>query len=131
MRLSMTRSMVKIGVVEHQRPSHRLDVHDNDAEFGSLAYVMAKSAAFRYRSAAVTLCLLRGTGEIKINDISVDYHEGKWIEIPSKSEYELLPETDTVMLELAKPTRAFGDSAENPVASINPMRSSGSAVRTR
>jgi mannose-6-phosphate isomerase-like protein (cupin superfamily) len=131
MRLSMTKSMVKIEVDEHRRPSRRLDVHDDDAEFGSLAYVKANSPAFRYRSAAVTLCLLRGKGKIKINDSSVEYHEGKWIEIPRKSEYEILPETDTVMLELAKPTRTFGDSAENPAAPITTIRSSGSAARAR
>jgi hypothetical protein len=127
----MTESMAKIRLAERQRPSHRFNVRDDDAEFGSLAYVMAKSSAFRYQSAAVTLCLLRGKGKIKINDSSVEYHEGKWIEIPLKSEYEILPETDTVMLELAKPARAFDDAAENPVAPITSICSSGSAARAR
>jgi hypothetical protein len=125
----MTGSIAKIRIAERQRPIHRTDVQDDDAESGSFAYMMAKSSVRRYRSAAVTLCLLRGAGTIKINKRSIEYHEGKWIEIPDKSEYEILPEADTVMLELPKRTRAFGDAADTPVSPMIPTRSSGSVGR--
>jgi hypothetical protein len=72
-----------------------------------------KHAEYRHETFAVTLCFVRGTGGIAFNGNRVEYG-GKWFEIQPGMDYEIFPETDTVMLTLQKPTSHDFDTNEDP-----------------
>ena len=95
-----------------QLPNRTIHVYKDDPGLGALTYVNPhdKGVEYRYETSAATLCFIRGEGKIVINGGLVDY-SGKWFEIPRFVEYQILPETDTVMLTIQKPAEdADGDS---------------------
>jgi hypothetical protein len=93
----------KIGV-EHLAGNRSLHVHKDESAFGNFIHIKPqdKSVDYRFETSAVTLCIIRGTGKIAINGSLVEY-DRKWFEIPQFVEYQILPETDTVMLTILKP----------------------------
>ncbi len=97
----MTESGTKFSV-EQLPGNRRIHVQKDDFALGALTYIKPneKSIEYRYETSAATLCFIRGTGKIAIN---VEY-SGKWFEIPRFVEYQILPESDTVMLTILKPT---------------------------
>jgi hypothetical protein len=101
--ITMTESGTKINV-EQLPGNRRFHVYKDDFASGALTYIKPneKSVEYRYKAAAATLCFIRGIGKIAINGGLVDY-SGKWFEIPRFVEYQILPETDTVMLTILKP----------------------------
>ncbi|MGA7403079.1 MAG: hypothetical protein WCC99_04625 [Candidatus Sulfotelmatobacter sp.] len=98
----MPESAAKISV--EQLPNRTIHVHKDDFGLGALTYIKPneKSVEYRYETAAATLCFIRGTGKIAISGTLVEY-SSKWFEIPRFVEYQILPETDTVMLTILKP----------------------------
>jgi len=102
--IKMTESGTKISV-EQLPGNQRFHVHKDDFALGDLTYIKPneKSVEYRYETSAATLCFIRGTGKIAINGALVEY-SGKWFEIPRFVEYQILPESDTVMLTILKPT---------------------------
>jgi hypothetical protein len=90
--------------VEHLSGNRSIHVHKDDSAFGNFTYIspQAKSVEYRFETSAATLCFIRGTGKIAINGSLLEY-DRKWFEIPQFVEYEILPETDTVMLTILKP----------------------------
>jgi hypothetical protein len=115
----MTESGTKITV--EQLPNRTIHVHKHDFGFGALTYVKPddESVEYRYETSAATLCFIRGEGKIALNGGLVDYC-GKWFEIPRFVEYQILPETDTVMLTILKPAEDadgniyFGGNIHDP-----------------
>ena len=107
----MTESGTKFSV--EQLPRNRsIHVYKDDLALGTLSYIKPneKSVEYFYETSAATLCFIRGTGNISINGTLVEY-SSKWFEIPRFVEYQILPESDTVMLTILKPTEdADGDS---------------------
>lgn len=105
----MTESATKFSV--EQLPRNRsIHVYKDDLSLGTLSYIKPneKSLEFVYETSAATLCFIRRTGNISING-TLD--SSKWFEIPRFVEYQILPESDTVMLTILKPTEdADGDS---------------------
>ena len=100
----MTESGTKINV--GQLPGNRrFHVYKDDFALGALTYIKPneKNVEYRHEAAAATLCFIRGTGRIAINGTLVEF-SGKWFEIPRFVEYQILPESDTVMLTILKPT---------------------------
>jgi hypothetical protein len=83
---------------------------NDDSALGTLVCIKAKhhSVGHSYKSSAGALCFVRGTGKIAINGRLVDY-SGKWFDIPHEMEYEIIPETDTVILAIQKPIEEFSD----------------------
>jgi mannose-6-phosphate isomerase-like protein (cupin superfamily) len=109
--IKMTESGTKISV-EQLPGNRRFHVHKDDLGLGALTYVKPddKGVEYHYVTSAATLCFIRGEGKIAINGGLVDYC-GKWFEIPRFVEYQIRPETDTVMLTIQKPAEdADGDS---------------------
>ena len=103
--------------VEHLRGNRSFHVHQDDTALFTFTRVQAndKNVEHRFETSAATLCFIRGTGKIAINDKVVEYG-GKWFEIPSKIEYQIFPETDTLMLTIQKPT---SDTVEmNDITSV-------------
>ena len=98
--------------LEHLSGNRRFHVHKDDSAFGNFTYVrpQAESVEYRFETSAATLCFIRGTGKIAINGSLVEY-DRKWFEIPQFIEYQILPETDTVMLSILKPAE---DTDNNP-----------------
>ena len=101
----MFESAPNIGV-EHLARNRGFHVHNDDTAFFTFTRVQAgnKKVEHGFETSAATLCFIRGTGKIAIKDRVVEYG-GKWFEIPRKTEYQIFPETDTLMLTLQKPTR--------------------------
>ncbi|MGB8114267.1 MAG: hypothetical protein WCF22_10860 [Candidatus Sulfotelmatobacter sp.] len=87
--------------------------HKDDAGVGTLTYIKAEDRIVEhwYEDSAVTLCFVRGSGKIAIDGSLVEYG-GKWFEIPRRVEYQIFPETDTLMLTIQKPTAGLGEAAE-------------------
>ncbi len=103
--------------VEHLGGNRSFHVHRDDTALFTFTRVQAndKSVEHRFETSAATLYFIRGTGKIAINDKIVEYG-GKWFEIPSKIEYQIFPETDTLMLTIQKPT---SDTVEmNDITSV-------------
>jgi hypothetical protein len=100
----MPESATKISV-EHLAGNRCLHVHKNDSAFADFTHIkpQGKSVEYRFETSAATLCFIRGTGKIAINGSLAEYNR-KWFEIPKSVEYQILPETDTVMLTILKPT---------------------------
>jgi hypothetical protein len=98
----MPESAAKISV--EQLPNRTIHVHKDDFALGALTYIKPneKSVEYLCETSAATLCFIRGTGKIAINGALVEY-SGKWFEIPRFVEYQIVPETDTVMLTILKP----------------------------
>jgi hypothetical protein len=99
----MIESGSKISV--EQLPGNRkFHVHKDDFVLGTFTHIKPndKSVEYRYETSAATLCFIHGTGKLAINGTLVEY-TGKWFEIPPFVEYQLLPETDTVMLTILSP----------------------------
>ena len=107
----MAESGTKFSV--EQLPGNRsVYAYEDDFGLGALTYIKPneKSVEYFYENSAATLCFIRGTGKIAINGTLVEY-SGKWFEIPRFVEYQILPESDTVMLTVLKPTEdADGNS---------------------
>ena len=97
----MLESVAKISL-EQLPGNRRFHVHKDDSAFGMLTYINDKSVEYRYEASAATLCFIRGTGKISINGSQIEY-SGKWFDIPRFVEYQILPETDTLMLTVLKP----------------------------
>jgi hypothetical protein len=103
--------------VEHLPGNRSFHVHKDDTALFTFTRVQAndQKVEHRFETSAATLCFIRGTGKIAINDRVVEYG-GKWFEIPSKIEYQIFPETDTLMLAIRKPT---SDSVDmNDITSV-------------
>ncbi len=81
-----------------------LHVYRDEMPFGNFTFMNANNGnvEHRYEPSAAMLYFIRGTGKIAINGSLMEY-DGKWFEIPSLVEYQILPETDTVMLTIPKP----------------------------
>lgn len=94
--------------VEYLAGKRSLHVHKDDSAFFSFTRIKADDAKVehRFEASAATLCFIRGTGKIVIHDSLFEYG-GKWFDIPLTTEYQIFPETDTVMLAIQKPTGAF------------------------
>jgi hypothetical protein len=90
--------------VEHLPENRRYHMHKDESAFGNLTYIKPqdKSVEYRYETSAATLCFIRGTGKIAFHGTLVEYNR-KWFEIPQFVEYQILPDTDTVMLTILKP----------------------------
>ncbi|MGB8061646.1 MAG: hypothetical protein WCF26_07115 [Candidatus Sulfotelmatobacter sp.] len=101
----MPESGAKISV-EQLPGTRRFHVHKDDSALGTFTYIRAndKNVEHRFETSAATLYFIGGTGKIAINDSFVEYG-GKWFEIPGKIEYQIFPETDTLMLTIQKPTK--------------------------
>ena len=101
--------------VEHLPRNRSFHVHKDDTSFFTFTRVQAsdKNVEHRFETSAATLCFIRGTGKIAINDSFVEYG-GKWFEIPGKIEYQIFPETDTLMLTIQRPTK---DSIDDDTSS--------------
>jgi hypothetical protein len=101
----MPESTIKISVEELSR-DRSFHVHKDDSTLFSFTRIHAsdENVEHRFAACAATLCFLRGTGKIAINDSLVEYG-GKWFEIPRWIDYQIFPETDTVMLTIQRPTR--------------------------
>lgn len=107
----MTESATKISV-EHLSGNRSFHVHKDDSALGNFTHISPqdKSVEYRFETCGATLCFIRGTGKIAINGSLVEY-DRKWFEIPQFVEYQILPETDTMMLTILKSTEdADGDS---------------------
>jgi mannose-6-phosphate isomerase-like protein (cupin superfamily) len=99
--------------VEQLAVSRKAAVHDDDTSLGTLAYLNAKGKTGAHRCvSSATLCFIRGTGRIAINNTSLAYHDGKWFEVPSGTTYRIFPDTDTVMLTIQKSTGTSVDARE-------------------
>ena|SRR5277367_3252777 len=72
-----------------------------------------KNVGHRFSTSAATVCFIRGTGKIAMNDSVVEYG-GKWFEIPREIEYQIFPETDTLMLTIQKRRRDPLDMDNGP-----------------
>lgn len=90
--------------VEHLAGNRSFHVHKDNSAFGNLDYLkpQGKNLECRLETSAATLCFIRGTGKIAINGSLMEY-DRKWFEIPQFVEYQILPDTDTVMLTILKP----------------------------
>jgi len=111
----MSASAARISVEQLSR-NRSFHFHKDDVELGSLTYLKAEDrlVEHRYEDSAVTLCFVRGTGKIAIDGSLVEYG-GKWFEIPCRVEYQIFPETDTLMLTIHKPAEGPGErSAATP-----------------
>jgi len=99
----MPESATKISV-EHLAGNRSFHVHKDDSAFADFTCIRPrdKSVEYRLETSAATLCFIRGTGKIAINGSLVEY-DHKWFEIPQFVEYEIFPETDTVMLTILRP----------------------------
>ncbi len=98
----MSKSVAKISV-ERLLGNRGFQVHEDDSAFATLTYMSDKSIEYRYEASAATLCFIRGKGRISIEGSQIEYG-GKWFDIPRFVEYQILPETDTLMLTILKPT---------------------------
>ena len=101
----MSKSATKISVEELSRDRSFHVVRDDTALF-RFTHINANdnNVERRYETSAATLFFVRGTGKIAINGSLVEYGQ-KWFEIPGSVEYQIFPETDTVMLTIAEPTQ--------------------------
>jgi hypothetical protein len=90
--------------VEKLPGRRNLHLYQNEMTLGNLTYINANDNNIEHRSepSATTLYFIRGAGKIAINGSLTEY-DSKWFEIPSLVEYQILPETDTVMLSIPKP----------------------------
>jgi len=100
---TMFESATKIGV-EHLPGNRSFHVHKRDTALFTFTRVKVdeKNVEYRFETSAATVFFIRGTGRIAINDGVVEYG-GKWFEIPRKIEYQIFPETDTLILTIRKP----------------------------
>lgn len=90
-------------------------VCDDDPAMGTLKYLSARNKSVALRSdTSATLCFIRGSGKMAVRDASIEYHDGKWFEIPDMTEYRIFPEADTVLLTvlltIQKPEERAGHS---------------------
>jgi hypothetical protein len=90
--------------VERLPERQNLHVYQDEMALGNLSYINAddNDIEHRHEPSATMLYFIRGTGKIEINGSLMEY-DGKWFEIPFLVEYQILPETDTVMLSIPKP----------------------------
>lgn len=90
--------------VERLPGRQNLHIYQDEMALGDLTFINAgdENIEHRYEPSAVTLCFIRGTGRIAI-DGSLMTYDRKWFEIPRMVEYQIFPETDTVMLSIPKP----------------------------
>lgn len=96
--------------IEHLEGNRSLHVHKDDSAFFSFTSLRTNDhVEHRFEASAATLCFIRGTGKIAIHDRLVEYG-GKWFDIPLRTEYQIFPETDTVMLAIQKPTATLVDA---------------------
>jgi mannose-6-phosphate isomerase-like protein (cupin superfamily) len=81
-------------------------VHKDDTALFTFTRVQGddRNVEHYFETSDATLYFVRGTGKIAINDRVVEYG-GKWFEIPRETEYQIFPETDTLMLTIQKPTK--------------------------
>lgn len=99
--------------VEQLTVSRKAAVHDDDASLGTLAYLNSKVETGAHRCVnSATLCFIRGTGRIAMNNTSLAYHDGKWFEIPGGTTYRIFPDADTVMLTIQKSAGTSVDARE-------------------
>jgi hypothetical protein len=99
--------------VEQLAVSRKAAVHDDDTALGTLAYLNAKVKTGAHRCvSSASLCFIRGTGRIAINNTSLAYHDGKWFEIPGGAAHQIFPDTDTVMLTIQKSAGTSVDVGE-------------------
>jgi hypothetical protein len=100
---TMFESATKISV-EHLPGNRGFHVHKNETALFTFTRVKVddKNVEHRFETSAATVCFVRGTGRIAINGGVVEYG-GKWFEIPRKIEYQIFPETDTLILTIRKP----------------------------
>lgn len=101
----MFESATKISV-EHLPGNRSFHVHKDDTALFTFSRIQAddKNVEHRFETSDATVFFIRGTGNIAMNDGVVEYG-GKWFEIPRKTEYQIFPETDTLVLTIQKPTR--------------------------
>ena len=101
--------------------NRRFDIYGEYLAQATFRYIKAtdKPAEYRDETCAVTLCFVRGTGKIAINGNRVEYSR-RWFEIPRRMDYQVFPETDTVMLTLEKPTSSVVDTKADPVRRNQP-----------
>ncbi len=79
--------------------------NDNrDSGAGTLTYLEVDKPVDLCCEGPATLCFIRGEGKMAMNDTSAEYRDGKWLDIPRKTAYQILPNVDTVMLTIEKPT---------------------------
>jgi hypothetical protein len=99
----MFESATKISV-EHLPGNRSFHVHKKDTALFTFTRVKVddKKVEHRFETSAATVFFVRGTGRIAINNGVVEYG-GKWFEIPRKIEYQIFPETDTLILTIRKP----------------------------
>jgi hypothetical protein len=99
----MPESATKISA-EHLAGNRSLHAHKDDLAFSNFTYIkpQGKSVEYRFETSAATVCFVHGTGKIAINGSLVEY-DRKWFEIPQFVKYQILAETDTVMLTILKP----------------------------
>ncbi len=90
--------------VEKLPGRQNLQIDQDEMAFGNLTYINANDNNIEHRNepCAATLYFIRGSGKIAINGSLMEY-DSKWFEIPPLIEYQILPETDTVMLSIPKP----------------------------
>jgi hypothetical protein len=101
----MIESASKITI--EQLPGNRtFHVHRDDFVLGTFTHIKPndKSVEYRYETSAATLCFIQGAGKLAINGTLVEYTR-KWFEIPRFVEYQILPETDTVLLTILTPAK--------------------------
>ncbi len=98
------REAAKKITVERLPGGQNLHVYQDEMALGNLTYINAegKNVEHRYEPSATTLCFIRGAGKIAINGSLMEY-AGRWFDIARLVEYQILPETDTVMLSIPKP----------------------------
>jgi hypothetical protein len=102
---TMSESATMISI-EHLPGNHSFHVHKDDGSLFTFSSMKTNEqlVEHRFEISAATLCFIRGTGKIAINGSLVEYG-GKWFEIPRMIEYQIFPETDTVVLTIQKPSR--------------------------
>ncbi len=111
--MSLSGSRISVERLARNRSFH---LHKDDGALGTLTYIEAEDRIVEhgFGDSAVTMCFVRGSGKIAIDGSLVEYG-GKWFEIPRRVEYQIFPETDTLMLTIQKPTPGPGEAAETTI----------------
>lgn len=117
----MFESATKI-IVEHLPGNRSFHVHKDDTALFTFSRIQAddKNVEHRFETSAATVLFIRGTGKIAINNGVVEYG-GKWFEIPRKTDYQIFPETDTLVLTIQKPTNDTIDNDTIDMDDITPV----------
>ena len=92
------------GLVKQFTRNRAVDAYNCDSGSGALIYLRADKRVDHHCDSPATLCFIRGEGTIAINDTSAEYRDGKWFDVPGKIAYQIIPDIDTVMLTIEKPT---------------------------